>query len=231
MSKKYFGGHELKKGKFITPINQITNVENVSWYKDRMPEYLWISLIISKHGHSEGLKLGCDIIKFLKTLDDNIFVPRWSNILKMDEDKQYRFYKYIFDLELGSVLAPLVIFFNYSNAPIFIKVFSSIKFEKDKYIETLTNVLKLVNFHQSEISTDTRFCVFYCMQSSGKIIYHQDMKEEMEQTFDDLNKYIDLDHSDTTIMPKVRSFIRSSEGGAANLSEDDNSEFIEDFGA
>ena len=224
MSNEFFRGHKFKKGKFITPINQITNVESVSWYKDRMPEYLWISLIIAERGHNEGLKLSCELIKSLQNMDSDIRIPRMSSILKMDDDKQYKFYKQVFDLGLSSTIAPLVIFLNYSNAPIFTKVFSTIKFEKDKYIKTLTDVLELVNFHQSETSTDTRFCVVYCIHNSGKMKYAMDMTE----IFEGLNKYIDLDHADTIIMPRIRGFIRNTEQ-MAGFPEDDNSEFIKSF--
>ena len=41
--------HQLKKGKFITPINSIPSMQELSdeksWTYGRMPEYIWIGLI------------------------------------------------------------------------------------------------------------------------------------------------------------------------------------------
>ena len=62
--------HSFKKGKFTTPINSIPNMapleDEKSWTYGRMPEYLWIGLILHKYGRSEGLKRLYCIIKKLR---------------------------------------------------------------------------------------------------------------------------------------------------------------------
>lgn len=60
--KKYskLSDHTFKKGKFITPINALPLMHELedekSWTYGRMPEYLWIGLILKYYGRNEGLK-------------------------------------------------------------------------------------------------------------------------------------------------------------------------------
>lgn len=46
--------HTFKKGKFITPINSLLTIKKFedekSWTYGRMPEYLWIGLILKYYG-------------------------------------------------------------------------------------------------------------------------------------------------------------------------------------
>ena len=50
--------HKFKKGKFITPMNSLPMMEEFedekSWTYVRMPEYLWIGLILIYFGRNEG---------------------------------------------------------------------------------------------------------------------------------------------------------------------------------
>lgn len=52
--------HIFKKGKFITPFNNLPMVKEFedekSWAYGRMPEYLWIGLILNHYGRDEGLR-------------------------------------------------------------------------------------------------------------------------------------------------------------------------------
>ena len=62
MESSKLSDHVLKKGKFITPINNIPNAKELSdeksWTYGRMPEYLWIGLISSALHLFSILKLG-----------------------------------------------------------------------------------------------------------------------------------------------------------------------------
>ena len=52
--------HNFKKGKFISPLNDMPNMKPLNdyetWFHGRIPEYLWIGLILNKLGRKEGLK-------------------------------------------------------------------------------------------------------------------------------------------------------------------------------
>lgn len=66
-----------------------------SWTYGRVPEYLWIGLILHKYGRSDGLKRLYHIIKRLHKLAPDLRLPRMSDILALDSRTQIQFFKYI----------------------------------------------------------------------------------------------------------------------------------------
>lgn len=50
--------HKFKKGKFIAPFNEfMTPVSNnESWYFGRLPEYIWIGMLLNEYGRHEGME-------------------------------------------------------------------------------------------------------------------------------------------------------------------------------
>ena len=50
--------YKLKKGKFISPWNELATPmeDNKSWTYGRLPEYLWVGLVFYKYGRTEGLR-------------------------------------------------------------------------------------------------------------------------------------------------------------------------------
>ena len=70
--KSKLSDHKLKKGKFITPINSIPSMQELSdeksWTYGRMPEYIWIALILRAFGRYEGLNKLYKIISELHKL-------------------------------------------------------------------------------------------------------------------------------------------------------------------
>ena len=58
--------HKFKKGLFVTPFNSLDNIyelpDDCSWSYGRMPEYLWIALILNK----QGRKIGLDKLTYIK---------------------------------------------------------------------------------------------------------------------------------------------------------------------
>jgi len=203
-------------------MNQLENLSPSPWIKQRMPEYLWLSLIIIKSGHKKGLELCCILIDKLHELNKEVFTPKWSSITTMDEAKQYIFYKVIFDLKLDRVLAPLSILFTYSNAPIFARVFSNCGFNIEEYLSQIKTAFVLTNDHQSETSTDTRFCVVFSALKSGKV-------QDMTSAFQRLDSYPTLEHSDEKLMPMLRSSIRAFEIGIVNIDETNSDEYLTHF--
>jgi len=57
--------HKFKKGKFITPWNELIHDKGkiTSWFHTRLAEYLWIGLIIEYYGRKSGLEKCHFIIK------------------------------------------------------------------------------------------------------------------------------------------------------------------------
>lgn len=76
--------HKFIKGKFITPINSCPFSHKLedesSWAYGRMPEYLWIGLILKYFGRDDGLKKSCSIILKLHKLAPDLYTARMSQI-------------------------------------------------------------------------------------------------------------------------------------------------------
>lgn len=56
MSDIKLSEHRFHKGKFISPWNDMGfTMTQTPWFQRRLPEYLWIGLILDKYGRSDGL--------------------------------------------------------------------------------------------------------------------------------------------------------------------------------
>ncbi len=75
--------HKFKKGKFITPWNDMLGDISVmrNWALERLPEYIWIGLIFEAYGRKKGLEKSYKIITKLHELNPTINAPTISNIL------------------------------------------------------------------------------------------------------------------------------------------------------
>ena len=60
MQKSKLPEHVFKKGKFITPFNSLPMMKEMedekSWTYGRMPEYLWMGMILKYYGREVGLE-------------------------------------------------------------------------------------------------------------------------------------------------------------------------------
>lgn len=149
MERSKLSDHIFKKGKFITPINAIPMMQELpdekSWTYGRMPEYLWIGLILNKYGRSVGLQKMYEIITLLHRLAPELQTARISQILALDEHIQARFYKGILLNVSKDTLAPLTVFLTVSYAPVFAEHFYCSKMSVDErstiLIETMNNIM------------------------------------------------------------------------------------------
>ena len=208
MSHSKLSDHKFKKGKFITPLNEIENLVhlkyNESWYSGRLPEYLWIGLILDKYGRDYGLEKLYYIIKKLHSIEPDINLPRFSLILSMENQKQKEFYEYILTEIDKDILCPLTLIFTYSEYPIFSKYFVNAEMDMEKRIDILKNNLYKYSEHQSNDSTDIRFIVLYYNCMIGQL-HLQSSQAEL------ISKYPRLNH-DNEQMKLIRPSIRAAEG-------------------
>lgn len=199
--------HTFKKGKFITPINSLPLMKEFedekSWTYGRMPEYLWIGLLLKHYGRDEGLRKSYGIISTLHKLAPDLYTARLSQILKLDEDIQKRFYNYIGCIGAKEALAPLTVFLTSSKAPVFAECFycpdQSIEDRCEAIIQTMRDTMD----HQSYEATDIRFVALYFNLLSGKLHIQ---KGQMDL----LATYPTVKHSDE-IMRMARPTVRSLE--------------------
>ncbi len=199
--------HTFKKGKFITPINALPLMHELedekSWTYGRMPEYLWIGLILKHYGREEGLKKSYGIISVLHKLVPELSTARMSQITKLDVGIQKRFYEYIVGIGAKEALAPLAIFLTASKAPVFAECFYCAEQSVEDRCETLIQTMRDIMDHQSNEATDIRFVALYFNLLSGKVHL---LKEQVDL----LTAYPTANHSDE-IMRIARPTVRSHE--------------------
>lgn len=174
-----------------------------SWAYGRMPEYLWIGLILNHYGRDEGLRKSYNIISLLHKLAPNLYTARLSEILKLDTDVQEALFEYVVSIGAKEVLNPLTVFLTVSKAPTFAKYFYCPNVSASERCETLVFTMSRIADHQSNDATDIRFVVLYFSVLSGKLHLHQSQ-------IDLLRSYPVCDHADES-MRMIRPTVRATE--------------------
>ncbi len=205
MAQKYFDGHELKKGKFTTPLNQLENLELSSWYYKRLPEYLWIGLILDCFERTTALEHCGKILIKLHELSAEIELPQITQILALDTETQKEFFEYVITVVGVEPLTPLNLIHTTTKYPVFASLFSKNILNHTEISLQLKSVIKKCYDHQSNEATDIRFLIIYFMLISERLNVPQNI-------VDDIRRYPYTDHTDE-YMKRLRPTIRSMEGG------------------
>lgn len=99
MTPSSLAEHKYEKGVYKTPMNSIpfmTPMEkNETWIYGRMPEYIWISLILDTYGSQEGFRKLSIINQHIFGISKEVSLPQLSQILKLPYNKQERIYSCI----------------------------------------------------------------------------------------------------------------------------------------
>jgi len=216
--------YTFKKGKFITPINSLPTMQEFedekSWTYGRMPEYLWIGLLLKYYGREEGLRKSYGIISSLHKLAPDLYTARLSQILKLDTDIQKSFYDYIVCMGVKEALAPLTIYLTASRAPVFAECFYCPEQSIDDRCEAIVQTMRDIMNHQSNEATDIRFVALYFNLLSGKVHLLKDQ-------VDLLVAYPESKHTDE-IMRMARQTVRSLEMMILTF-ENPDSEYLNGF--
>lgn len=214
--------HIFKKGTFITPWNNVLGkkTKEQSWSLQRLPEYLWLALILDRYGRKDGLNKCYYILKKLHEIDSGITAPVFSSILELNEEKQEDLFLYINKIIESSVLSPLTLLFTYSDYRIFARKYININVLPSDREKIITEVMKKYYFHQSELATDIRFLVLFHSIQSGK--YKIPSRE-----LDLILEYPKLEHTDEK-MRLIRPTIRSLEMMVLHL-EVHNEDYLKEF--
>ena len=191
-----------------------------SWAYGRMPEYLWIGLLLNYYGRDEGLRKAYGIISVLHALAPDLYTARMSQILKLRTDIQNSFYDYIVSVGAKEVLAPLTIFITASKFPTFAEHFYCPDQSVEDRCNSIINTMRKIMNHQSYESTDMRFVSLWFYLLSGK------MHIPKEQ-IDLLSIYPRSSHKDE-IMRTIRPTVRSLEMMILTFMETDST-YLKEF--
>ena len=224
MQKSKLSEHVFKKGKFITPFNSLPMMREMeddkSWTYGRMPEYLWMGMILKYYGRETGLEKLYYIIEELHKLAPQMYTARMSEILNLNQEIQEKLYLFMTNYITREALAPLTIFLTVTKAPAFTKYFHcsdiSIEDRCSSVIDTMNNIMG----HQTNESTDIRFVALYFTLISGRVHLQRD---QVEMFMD----YPHLPHSDER-MRMIRPNVRSLELLLLEF-EKANVDFLKDF--
>ncbi len=214
--------HTYKKGLIQTPMNTLPNQQPLSWTNDRLPEYLWLGLVLMNFDRTKGIEKAGKILREISKINKLIIDPKLSTILSLPEVEQEDIYKIICNEVNPKILAPLTAIYINSNYPIFNKYFNFPDMLMYKRIDTVSNAIKLYYDHQSYEATDLRFVVLSMMIFQDKFRVHEG--SNLPEAFEN---YPYTNHDDEK-MRKYRPSIRVTEM-MMDIENSPNKHFIDSF--
>jgi len=191
-----------------------------SWTYGRLPEYLWIGLILNQCGRELGLQKLYRIITELHRLAPDMHAPRMSDILSLDVNVQANFYKQIIETVSKETLAPLTLVFTLSKEPKFSTWFYCTELTVEERQNKIIDTMQKNMGHQTHGATDIRFVALYFELLSGKL-------HLPKEHLDIILRYPTLSHSDEE-MKMIRPSVRSLEMMILQF-EEANSAYLKDF--
>ncbi len=198
-----------KQGIVATPLNDgLRDLLTLSsWTKERMPEYLWLGLILIHYGRNEGFKKASEILFEISKKIKFLSHPRLSMIFDLSEQYQHTLFEIIINTIDKNILSPLTVLYRSSSHPVFNKYFNIPQINFENRIEQLSMAIKIYSPPQADEATDLRFLALGLLLFNGKIHIAKDM-EVIANAF---KEYPYTDHEDEK-MQMYRPTIRSMEG-------------------
>ena len=195
--------YKFKKGKFISPWNEFMSPvdDNKSWTYGRLPEYIWIALILHKYGRQEGFRRLSPILHVIKDHTSLTHI-RMSDILLAREEEKNCIFSALSEHVGIECLAPLTVIISGEVDSSFAFSFSTTALIEDR-VKTIQDCMQTAMKHQSNFATDIRYIVLTFSIISGKLHVMQNQAEL-------LFKYQFLNHSDEEMI-MIRPLIRSCE--------------------
>jgi hypothetical protein len=212
-----------RQGRVVTPFNDGLGDKLAlsSWAKERMPEYLWLGLILMEYGREEGFEKAGAILNNISTQVTTLSEPKLSQIFGLSHDEQVFVFQIILDQIEPFVLSPLTVLYRAKDYPEFNEAFNVPEIHFEKRLKRLVNAIEIYFPHQSNEATDLRFFKLAFHLFAGKIHISKDATNAIEV----LSNYPHTSH-DNEKMAAYRSIIRAMEG---SFGESENSDFISDF--
>ena len=199
--------HHFHKGKFVTPFNYhlkpVPFPDAKTWAYGRMPEYLWIGLILDFYGRDIGISKMLTIESEIRLIDPTLWTFRFTDILRLSHEKQERIFQKIIDIAGQEPLKPLLIIVNYSDSAAFASIFTDLITDIESISSKLVSVMRKIEDQHSNEATDVRFIVLYHSILAGKLVLPTELRELLDQ-------YRVCTH-DSEVMKMIRPLIRSTE--------------------
>lgn len=215
--------HRFNKGKFIAPFNDgifKDMLKENPWFKNRLPEYFWLALILDFYGRNQGLIKCRDVLQTLLKHAPDISMPRMSSILSLPKEKQKDFYEDIKKIIDKSVLEPLTVVLTYSRYPQFAEAFCTTT-DVSERIQKINEVMAKHSDHRSNEATDVRYMIVVFLILANKLCLQRNQVE-------DLLTYPVTSH-ECMEMRRIRSFIRAMEISLPDDLNETKEQYLFDF--
>ena len=217
---------ELKKrnGKLLSPwVDQLGDVLSLtSWSIDRLPEYIWMALILEDLGRVNGISCCIRIFNKMRLWNPEYDTAKMSIFLAINEAEQDALYDIIKSEANPEILAPLTAVIGFDYSPSFYRHFYMPNYDYERRIEKLAVVSKVYYRPDSNEGTDLRFLSLIPQVLSGSLSHPPNTPLS-----EALYNYGNLEHSEP-IMGLYRTSIRATEGAIA-LSDGSTSAWINHF--
>ncbi|TGL35933.1 hypothetical protein EHQ52_03975 [Leptospira koniambonensis] len=213
-----------KQGVIKTPFNDSlgNTITLTSWTDNRLPEYLWLGIILIHFDREIGLNKLLKIVSEIAKATKQLQLPKLSEILSLPTEEQKEIYK-IIRLHVGpELLAPLTILLSREDYPIFNEYFYVTELTYEHRLQVILHAIEEFSPHQSNEATDLRFLTIMFLVSQNKI----NISYDSEILTKAILEYPLLSHEEE-IMRSYRPAIRSLEGTTSMMAS--NNIFSEKF--
>lgn len=204
--------HKIKGKRMIPPFMDAMGdkLKINYWHYNRMPEYLWISLIIDEYGRNEGLRNCAYIRDFIRENNLNIPNGRFSEILELTKIEQEKLFEFMKKYNKNYIFDTLTLVCR--NNQILKKYFYKKEINNDIRINRLKNIIKKTYDKESNHTTDVKAMIiaFY----DGKI----HVSEKCSNMIQTLQNYQFTSHN-APEMTLYRSSIRAMEIALCNIKQ------------
>jgi hypothetical protein len=211
--------HQRVGKKLIPPLVRVSNLSLQSWTNERLPELIWIALLLQNVGRDPVLEL-------IRTLGTRIGAAGGPETLTLSgiasalpAARQTVIDFVCHPVEARQALTPLLLF---PELPGYDEWASGIGMTPEPSCwHVLGDAAAGMLNHQSEASTDARWAVVIAMLGAGKLRFPLEMADRVKE----IALYPHMGD-----LQMVRPFIRSAEGGLSfNTSESSASQWSKDF--
>lgn len=216
--------HKIKKGRVVTPFNDAfgDTLEFNAWNTERLPEYLWLALILDHYGRTTGFEKAGAILYSVSTINSELLQPKLSALFNMNTELQEKVYKTICRYIAPDILAPLTVVYRMEQYQLFNDFFYNPQISVEERISVIENIIRRYYPHQSFKATDLRFLALSLQLFNGRICISKDCSVTAEA----LKNYAYTSHEDER-MQMYRPAIRNIEGAVEM--EAKNPSFVKHF--
>jgi len=197
-----------KQGKIVSPlVDKLGDLLSItSWSVDRLPEYLWLALILEHEGRDEGILRCRSIIKRIMNCNERCESVQMSQIFSLDDALQRKVYSIIKSEVPIAALTPLTAVANMEYCPVFYEQFCCASIGLNERIDILNTVLRKYNEPNGDSAIDLKYLELLPLAWSGHYQF-----QENSPFADALLHYWETPASEG-IMSIYRSSIYSLEG-------------------